>query len=231
MRSKLTPQSLLRFLFLAWLKAVGSLVYPARMKWLSRKPDDWSDVSLVLILNHTSLFEFVYSIALPLRFLKAVSERLVVAIADKTMESPISGFVFSNVIAKTVAISRKRDDTWKEFLAAIEPEQDICIFTPEGRMKRPNGLDRNGKPMTVRRGVYEVLRKFSGKKMLIIYSEGLHHVLAPGQRFPRLFRRIAAKGQYWEVDDYMKLFADSPKPAAAIAADLEARRDLHCAPD
>ena len=80
---------------------------------------------------------------------------------------------------------------------------------PEGRMKRPNGLDLSGKAMTVKTGVYELLRKFPHKKVLIVHSHGLHHVLAPGQRFPRIFKKIKAHMEVLNIDDYLMSLGSS----------------------
>ena len=95
-------------------------------------------------------------------------------------------------------------------------------------MKRTNGLDKEGNPMTVRGGVFELLKYFSGKKMLILYSHGLHHVLPPGKKFPKLFKKIEAKIESLGVDDYLRLFMNKPDPKDSLCRDLERRRDLYC---
>ena len=77
------------------------------------------------------------------------------------------GPFFSRLAPKVVSVSRKRDRSWSHFLEQVSPEQDILIYTPEGRMKRKNGLDKNGLPMSVRGGIYDILKKFRGKDMSI----------------------------------------------------------------
>ncbi len=217
----------IRFVFLAVLKTLGYLFYPSKLDWVSRPPDDWSQVSLVLILNHTSLFEFVYGVAVPYRFLWLLSRRLVIPVADVTLSRPIAGFILSRLSPKTIGISRKRDESWQKFLAGVH-QDDICIFMPEGQMKRKDGLNKDGGPMVVRHGVYELLSKFRGKNMLLVYSKGLHHVLAPGDVFPKIFKKIEASVEFLEVNTYLSQFSQEEQPRKALAKDLQTRRDRYC---
>lgn len=60
---------------------------------------------------------------------------------------------------------------------------------PEGRMKRPTGLDKHGQKMTVKRGVVDVLLSMKTGSMFFLYSGGLHHVQAPGQGLPHFSKR------------------------------------------
>ena len=214
----------LRFMFLSALKISGYALYPSRLNWLSEEPDSWDDISLILILNHTSLFEFVYGVTLPFGFLNQISKRLIIPVAESTLKKPLGGLVFNQLAPKTIALSRKRDESWSEFLNQISRE-DICIFMPEGRMRRADGLDKHGKTLHVKSGVYELLNKFRGRKMLLVYSGGLHHVLAPGQVVPRVFRHVKAGIECLSVDEYLGSFEASDQPWKDIAGDLDFRRD------
>jgi len=216
-----------RYSFLALLKTIGYLIYPSKLNWLSKEPEDWSQVSLILVLNHTSLFEFVYGVALPYRFLWELSRRLVMPVADITLNKPIAGFIFSRLAPKTIGLSRKRDESWNNFLKEID-QDDICIFMPEGQMKRKNGLDKHGNPMVVKTGVYELLQKYEGKNMVVVYSKGLHHVFAPGDRVPKIFKRIEADVEFFEVNKYLNQYSHSANTGEIIAKDLQNRRDRHC---
>ena len=51
-----------------------------------------------------------------------------------------------------MTITRKRDESWNRFLDSFDDDA-VIMMTPEGRMKRPSGLDKHGDPMTVRGGV------------------------------------------------------------------------------
>lgn len=216
-----------RFLFLSLLKLYGYALYPSKLNWVGKRPQSWHDVSLVLVLNHTSLFEFVYSVTLPYSFLKELSQRLVIPVAQKTLDKPISGLIFKYLTPNTIGLSRKRDDSWKYFLDNIKND-NICIFMPEGQMKRTNGLDKNGNPMKVKTGVYELMQKYRGKNMVLVYSHGLHHVLAPGDKYPKIFKKIEADIEYLSVDDYLAGFESESEPAKSVAMDLQNRRDKYC---
>lgn len=219
----------LRYSFLAGLKILGYVFYPSKLNWVGQKPNDWNDVSLILILNHTSLFEFVYGVTLPFPFLKALSGRLVIPVADKTLNKPLSGFIMKNLAPKTIKLTRKRDDSWQDFLDQIE-SHNICIFMPEGQMKRQNGLDKNGNPMKVKTGVFELMQKYRGQNMVFLYSHGLHHIMAPGDKFPRIFKNVTADIEMFSVDSYLAKFENSSESEAAklVAEDLQTRRDQYC---
>ena len=219
-------KSKIRYACLAGLKMAGYVIYPSRLDWISKEPKAWNDVSLILILNHTSLFEFVYGVSLPFSFLNELSKRLIIPVADSTMKSPIGNFVFSNLAPKTIGLTRRRDESWQRFLDSID-SNDICIFMPEGRMKRLDGLDKSGKPMTMKKGVVDLLGKYRGKKMVIVYSSGLHHVLAPGQRIPKIFQPIFAKTELMDVSSYLEQFSNEDL-YEAIPKDLEKRRNRFC---
>lgn len=217
----------LRYSFLAGLKIAGYLVYPSKLNWINDEPDNWNDISLILILNHTSLFEFVYGVTLPFNFLKSLSRRLVIPVAQKTMKKPIAGLVFKYLAPNTISLTRKRDESWKHFLNEIKSE-NICIFMPEGQMKRKNGLDKNGNPMQVKTGVFDLLEKYRGKKMAIVYSHGLHHIFAPEDKFPKIFKKVSADIEQLDINSYLDQFKDSENIAKDVASDLQKRRDKYC---
>ena len=217
----------LRFSFLAGLKIAGKIIYPSKLNWIGNKPDSWDDISLILILNHTSLFEFVYGVTLPYSFLNNLSKKLVIPVADKTMNKPVAGLVFKYLAPHTVSLTRKRDDSWQKFLDTLDGNK-MCIFMPEGQMKRKNGLDKNGNPMQVKKGVYDLLKRYQDKKMALVYSHGLHHVMAPGDKVPKIFKSISADIEAIDVSDYLAQFSDAKDPAIAVANDLQNRRDMYC---
>lgn len=222
--------NLLRFLVLCWVKFSRYWCYPTKLHWISPPPDkNWQDVRLILILNHTSLVEFVYATVMPTPFLWQMSQRLVFPVADSSLQKP-EGKMLRLFAPRVASLSRKRDDTWQDFVGQLESDS-ILIFMPEGRMKRLNGLDKNGEPMTVKSGICDLLPKFTGENMIIAYSGGLHQVMAPGQVFPRPFRKLAVNLESVNVDDYLAGFAhieDEKQRRDAICRDLEQRRDQHC---
>ena len=83
----------------------------------------------------------------------------------------------------------------------------IVAILPEGRMKRKNGLDKHGKPMSVRGGVADILEVMNDGKILFVYSGGLHHIQTPGQVFPKLFKKIKLSLELVELSDYKNMMA------------------------
>lgn len=219
--------SQIRFLFLAGLKILSYAIYPADLKWLTKKPKNWNEISLILIFNHTSLFEFLYGVSLPFSFLRELSSRLIVPVADTTLKTILGRAVISHIAPHVVPITRKRDESWQLFLQKIDTQKHICIFLPEGRMKRLNGLDKNGQPMSVKSGTVDILKKFRGKKMVFVYGKGLHHILSPGQMIPRVFKKIEAKLEYLSVDAYLEKFKDKENMIQLICQDLEKRQNMY----
>ena len=137
------------------------------------------------------------------------------------------------VAQNVVSITRERDETWREVLRQIDPDAMVIIL-PEGRMKRASGLDAEGRPMTVRGGIADILETMGEGRMLLAYSGGLHHIQIPGQRLPRLFKTIRLR---LEVVDMASYHADRLAEGGvkgfrrAVVHDLERRRDLHCPAD
>ena len=69
-------------------------------------------------------------------------------------------------------------------------------------------------------------------RMLIAYSGGLHHVQAPGEGWPRLFRKVRMNLEWVDIGAYREeRRREAGSDAAfkrAVVSDLERRRDLHC---
>ncbi len=184
------------------------------------------------LLNHTSLFEWLFLAAVPHRFLWEVARHGVVPAAEKTLRRPIVGWFFRALARQVIPITRERDQTWKTVLESVDP-QSIVVILPEGRMKRKNGLDANGQPMTVRGGIADLLEIIPGGWMLLAYSGGLHHVQAPGERFPRLFRTIRIALEKVDLAEYREARRTEGGGTdagyrRAVVADLESRRDRYC---
>ncbi len=142
------------------------------------------------------------------------------------------GAFFEMLGKHVVAITRERDSTWRAVLQRIDPDS-MVLLAPEGRMKRPNGLDSQGQPMTVRGGIADILDAIPAGPMLLAYSGGLHHVQAPGERLPRPFRKIRIAIERVDIAEYRAArMAEAGSEAGfkrAVVNDLNRRRDLHCA--
>lgn len=231
----------MRKLLIYWIllltKGFSRLFYHFDWKWVDPSaPNSWRDFRLVAILNHTSLFEFLFAGGVPRSFLRRMAWHGVVPIASKTVERPLVGFFWRFIAGNVVAISRERDHTWEAVLRAIGSDSMVIIL-PEGRMKRADGLDKYGRPLAVRGGIADLIEVIPEGEMLLAYSRGLHHVQIPDHdHFPRLFQPIGMGLEIVDVAAYrremMERAQGSPEGfRRAVVADLTARRDRHCFPE
>ncbi len=225
-------RSILVFNMLTMLKYLSKVFYRYDFAFIGpTPPDPWADIRLVAFLNHTSLFEPVFLGAVPGRFIWRLAAHGVVPAADKTTDRPLVGIVFRFVAHHVIAITRQRDDTWFQVLQKIDPKS-MVVIAPEGRMKRENGLDLNGRPMSVRGGIADILSAVKQGRMLIAYSGGLHHVQVPG-KFPRIFKTVRLRVENLDIAEYIAdihLRGGEDEFKKNVMKDLDWRRD-HYAPE
>jgi hypothetical protein len=191
-------------------------------------PDPWRNVRLVAFLNHTSLFEPVFLGGCPNHFIWRLAAHGVVPAADKTTKRPLAGLVFKFVAHHVVAITRERDHTWFEVLNKIDPNS-MVIIAPEGRMKRENGLDLQGNPMTVRGGIADIMLAMKEGRTFFAYSGGLHHVQVPG-RIPNVFKTVRLRIEAVEMSAYIAEMMQRGGEAEFkknVRLDLDRRRDQY----
>jgi hypothetical protein len=209
-------RSCLIFLLLMALKTLSRIFYRIDFQWIHPvSGDPWAGHRLVAFLNHTSLFEPVFLGGVPARFAWRIAAHGVVPAADKTTGRPLVGLIFKFIAHHVVPITRERDHTWFAVLDKIDPKA-MVIIAPEGRMKRANGLDLQGNPMTVRGGIADILQAIGKGKMLIAYSGGLHHVR---MRLENI-----------DIADYiaeMTARGGEENFKRNVREDLDRRRDLH----
>lgn len=220
----------LTFLTLVQVKILSLLFYRCERRWLNKESEqNWDDVSLIVFLNHTSLLEPIFVRLAPYHFIWRLSQRLVVPGADVTLKRPVTGAILRAVVPGCIPISRKKDDTWHKFLSYVKPE-NITAILPEGRMKRKNGLDKYGQPMSVRGGVADILAKLNKGKILFFYSGGLHHIQAPGESLPRLFKTLKANMEMIDINDYKAKFniTDLQEFKQQIINDMNQRLKTMC---
>ncbi len=217
------------FTMLTFLKYVSRIFYRHDFSFIGPTPEDpWGDLRLVVFLNHTSLFEPLFLGVVPNRFIWRLAAHGVVPAAEKTTGRPLVGLIFKFVAHHVIAITRERDDTWFAVLQTIDP-WSMVIIAPEGRMKRANGLDVNGKPMTVRGGIADILLAVKSGRMLLAYSGGLHHVQVPGH-IPNVFKTVRMRIENLEIADYIREMMASGGPDMLkknVMQDLDRRRDEH----
>lgn len=226
-------RTLIRFSFILWGKVLARCLFAFDYDWVGEtrytpKSLGFKDARVGVFLNHTSLFEPIFLATLPVSLLWRLAKSGIIPGADVTMSRPVAGRFFRLLSKDSVSITRKRDRTWDDFLDLIRPES-LILIAAEGRMKRPSGLDKEGKKMTVRSGIVDVLKRLGHGKAVFCYSAGLHHIHAPGDKFPRFFRRAKIRYEAIDIESYLKGFgdADSRDLRKLIVADLEARRDKY----
>jgi hypothetical protein len=188
------------------VKILSLIFYKTETNWLKVEGQKkWDKIRLIVFMNHTSLFEPLYLSQVPFPFLFRLSRKMVAPGADKTLSRPIVGLFWRFLSPGMKSITRKRDDSWKEFMSSIE-ERSVIIIAPEGRMKRPTGLDLNGNKMSIRGGIADILENIDEGNMIIVYSGGLHHVQTPGQKIPNLFKRIKINIEQLDIPNYKNQF-------------------------
>jgi len=189
------------------IKYLSRIFYRFKIGW-SENRIRWNDVKLIVFLNHTSLYEVLYLGFLPTHFLRRLSKRMVAPGADKTLNRPLVGTLFKLFSPGMTTITRKRDDTWDQFMASIY-DDSVIVIAAEGRMKRKTGLDLEGKKMTVKSGVLDILARLNVGQMVIAYSGGLHHVNVPGEYFPRFFKTVKMNLEAFDVSEYKARFKET----------------------
>lgn len=230
-------RSVLTFGILWLLRTASRLFYRFDDRFVGDVPDDpWRRLRVVAILNHTSLFEPLFAGVTPNRFLWQLATHGVVPIAEKTLKRPFVGALFRLVAPHVLSLTRKRDESWQQLLSKIDDPRSMLVILPEGRMKRKNGLDSHGRPLTVRGGIADVLETVEEGRLLLAYSGGLHHIQAPGDGFPRPFKTARMNLEVLDVPTYRKALmekagGDPTLFKGLVIEDLTRRRDLYCPTD
>lgn len=221
-----------QLLLLSIIKIGTRTFYKVENSWLHKHTEDpWKDVRLMVFLNHTSLFEFLFLGGAPWRLIYRLAGRVLVPAASTTIDRPLVGRLFKIFGPGIVPISRERDATWDFFLQRMKGDSVVLIL-PEGRMKRPNGLDKDGKPMSIRGGIADILQMMETGKMVIVYSGGLHHVQQPGSWKLRLFKTITMRCERLDIAQYIRSIKEGSQThfRKAVVTDLEKRMADNCPP-
>jgi Acyltransferase len=218
------------FLTLASVKTLSHLFFWCEVNWLTPEPHKlYDEARLIVLLNHTSLYEPLFLQAIPYSYLWHLAGHLNVPGADITLNRPIVGRFWKLMMPNIATVSRRKDASWANYLNSINTES-VVMIAPEGRMKRPNGLDKNGNTMTVKGGVADILENMNSGKMILCLSGGLHHVQAPGQVLPRVFKTIKLNLAAFDIPEYKKTFEGlGPRERKlAVVADLQKRLETCC---
>ena len=223
------------FLLLLAVRTFARVFYRLDARWIGwprLDPGVVDRLRIISLLNHTSLYEAIFVGVAPKRLLWRLACGGVVPVADETMRQLGAGAFFRLVADRVVPISRKRDGTWDEVLRSATRDTAISVVCPEGRMLRTSGYDKNGESMGVRSGIADVIGAAEGGAMLLVYSGGLHHVVAPGQHWPRLFKRIRVRLELVDIEEYRSSMAslagDEGVFRSRVVQDLTRRRNAFC---
>lgn len=222
-------QRLVAFLILLTIKVIASIFFPAKGQWLGPIPKNpWKNIRLMMLLNHTSLYEPLFIQVIPVRYLWHLAANFNIPGADITLERPFVGRFWKLMVPKISSVTRKKDISWDNYLKSIKPH-DVVMIAPEGRMKRPNGLDKYGKKMTVRGGVADIIETMDDGAMILCFSGGLHHVQRPGQFLPHLFKPIKMNLSYHSIADYKAQFTGTAREVKlGMVQDLQKRLERDC---
>lgn len=218
---------LISFFTLLSIKIVSRVFYRFEVNWINGKPS-WDKIRLISFLNHTSLYEPVFIGIVPLSFLWRLARKLVAPAADKTLNRPFVGRFWKIMSPGMITITRKRDHSWKNFMQAIK-NKSVIVIAAEGRMKRATGLDLMGKKMTVKAGVTDILELLNEGNMMMAYSGGLHHIQIPGQKVPKLFKKIRMNIDIIPIHEYKSQFSsEGIQWKKDVVADMQKRLETCC---
>jgi hypothetical protein len=226
-------KAVITFVILVAVKTMARIFFKLKNYWIDGEPDDYAlNTRIVAILNHTSLYEPLIAGYAQYKLLWKFARHGVLPVAEKTMKRRI-GMFFRLLVRHPIVVTRQRDRTWDNFLNRVDSKA-IVIILPEGRMKRATGLDSEGREMTVRAGIADIIEALPDGRMLVVYSGGLHHIQVPGELLPTPFKTIRCRMEMIDIPSYKEeLQRDYPnlKFRAAVVADLTRRRDEYCPTD
>ena len=226
-------KAVITFTLLVAVRILARIFFRLENDWVDGEPEDYAaGTRIVALLNHTSLYEPLIAGYAPYNLLWKFARHGVLPIAEKTMKRRI-GVFFAFLVRHPMVVTRQRDATWDRVLNKVDSKA-IVIILPEGRMKRANGLDAQGRAMTVRGGIADILEVLPDGRMLVVYSGGLHHVQAPGELLPRPFKTLRCRMEMIDIADYKEaVMRERPEGdlRSAVIADLTRRRDQYCPTD
>ncbi len=223
-------KAIITFALLLAVNTAARVFFKLKNEWITPEPENYAKgTKMVVILNHTSLYEPLIAGYAPYNLLWKFARHGVLPVAEKTMKRPI-GLFFRLIVRHPIVVTRQRDKTWYKLLSKVDSKA-ITIILPEGRMKRANGLDSEGREMTVRGGIADIIEALPEGRILVVYSGGLHHIQVPGELLPTPFKTLRCRMEMIDIPSYKEgLRRDFPdlQFRKAVIADLTRRRDEYC---
>ena len=226
-------KAVITFVLLVAVKTAARIFFKLKNEWIDGEPDNYAlNTRIVAILNHTSLYEPLIAGYAQYRLLWKFARHGVLPVAEKTMKRRI-GMFFRLLVRHPIVVTRQRDSTWDSVLNRVD-SRAIVIILPEGRMKRADGLDSEGREMTIRGGITDILEVLPDGRMLLVYSGGLHHIQVPGELLPTPFKTLRCRMEMIDIPSFKEeLKRDYPELSfrKAVVVDLTRRRDEYCPPE
>jgi len=226
-------KAVITFVLLFAVNAAAKIFFKLKNEWIGGEPENYAlNTRIVAILNHTSLYEPLIAGYAQYKLLWKFARHGVLPVAEKTMKRPI-GLFFRLMVRHPIVVTRQRDKTWYNVLNKVDSKA-ITIILPEGRMKRANGLDSEGREMTIRGGIADILEALPDGRMLMVYSGGLHHIQVPGELLPTPFKTLRCRMETIDIPSYKEeLKRNYPELTfrKAVVVDLTRRRDEYCPTD
>jgi 1-acyl-sn-glycerol-3-phosphate acyltransferase len=223
-------KSVITFGLLIAVNAAARIFFTLKNEWITPEPANYAtNTRMIVILNHTSLYEPLIAGYAPYNLLWKFARHGVLPVAEKTMKRRI-GLFFRLIVRHPIVVTRQRDLTWYTVLSKADSKA-ITIILPEGRMKRANGLDSEGREMTIRGGIADIIESLPDGRILVVYSGGLHHIQVPGELLPTPFKTIRCRMEMIDIPTYKdELERDYPELnfRKAVVEDLTRRRDEYC---
>ena len=223
-------KAVITFALLVAVNTAARVFFKLKNEWITPEPENYAlNTRIIAILNHTSLYEPLIAGFAPYNLLWKFARHGVLPVAEKTMKRRI-GLFFKLLVRHPIVVTRQRDKTWYKVLSKADSKA-ITIILPEGRMKRANGLDSEGREMTVRGGIADIIEALPDGRILVVYSGGLHHIQVPGELLPTPFKTLRCRMEMIDIPSYKEeLKRDYPdlKFRGAVIADLTRRRDEYC---
>ena len=223
-------KAVITFALLVAVNTAARVFFKLKNEWITPEPENYAlNTRIIAILNHTSLYEPLIAGFAPYNLLWKFASHGVLPVAEKTMKRRI-GLFFKLLVRHPIVVTRQRDKTWYKVLSKADSKA-ITIILPEGRMKRADGLDSEGREMTVRGGIADIIEALPDGRILVVYSGGLHHIQVPGELLPTPFKTLRCRMEMIDIPSYKEeLKRDYPdlKFRGAVIADLTRRRDEYC---
>jgi hypothetical protein len=223
-------KAVITFALLIAVNTAARVFFKLKNEWITPEPENYAlNTRIIAILNHTSLYEPLIAGFAPYNLLWKFARHGLLPVAEKTMKRGI-GLFFRLLVRHPIVVTRQRDKTWYNVLNKVDSKA-ITIILPEGRMKRADGLDSEGREMTIRGGIADILDVLPDGRMLMVYSGGLHHIQVPGELLATPFKTVRVRMEMIDIPTYKEdLKRDYPdlKFRGAVIADLTRRRDEYC---